>query len=154
MSIQSRNPSSSFTKPFAHVHTILTGHGFDEVAGKENSFYELPIRVEGEEKGYPFRVYTRRAENNQLEVDLSQAQFAGEGQVPEAASAQADKLLGTLREKLQGESYKNESTPIDEAQNGRMTSNEEEVKQLGKAMSDYPTNKEVRESGMVPDPIQ
>ncbi|MGF7033818.1 hypothetical protein J2T17_004766 [Paenibacillus mucilaginosus] len=154
MSIQNRNEAASFTKPFAHVHTLLTAHGFDEVAGKENSFYELPIRSEGESKGYPFRVYTRAAENNQLVVDLSEARFAAEGEVPAEVSAKADKLLATLREKLQGESYKNESTPIDEAQNGRMSNNEEEVKQLGKVMTDYPTNKEVKESGMVPDPIQ
>ncbi|MNY78764.1 hypothetical protein D3C86_2191500 [compost metagenome] len=46
------------------------------------------------------------------------------------------------------------STPIEEAMNGRMANNEAEVKRLGKEMANMPTNSQLLENGMVPDPIQ
>ena len=46
------------------------------------------------------------------------------------------------------------SAPIEETMNGRMTNNETGLKRLGKEMAAMPTNSQVLEDGMVPDPIQ
>jgi len=46
------------------------------------------------------------------------------------------------------------SRPVDEAENGVMTQNMEDVQRLGRDMEQMRTNAELEEEGLVPDPIQ
>lgn len=46
------------------------------------------------------------------------------------------------------------SRPVDEAENGVMTQNMEDVQRLGRDMERMQTNAELEEEGLVPDPIQ
>ncbi|UUZ82339.1 hypothetical protein LJK88_49495 [Paenibacillus sp. P26] len=59
-----------------------------------------------------------------------------------------------LQQYLLNEQSKVKSMPIHEAFNGKMANNEAEVKRLGRSMVGYPTNSQLMEKGLVPDPIQ
>jgi|GEM_PF-4190323 len=45
-------------------------------------------------------------------------------------------------------------TSVKEAQNGTMVQDENDMKRLGNDMKQMKTNSELREDGLVPDPIQ
>lgn len=46
------------------------------------------------------------------------------------------------------------SRPVDEAENGSMVQNMDDLKRLGKDMERIRTNAELEEDGLIPDPIQ
>jgi hypothetical protein len=70
------------------------------------------------------------------------------------AVAVARQMMSEVEQYLSSYEKKQAGTPIDKATNGRMTTTEAELKQLGKEMNKMPTNAQVIQSGMVPDPIQ
>ncbi len=45
-------------------------------------------------------------------------------------------------------------TPVDQAQNGTMVQDVNDMKRLGNDMKHMKTNRELQEDGLVPDPIQ
>lgn len=46
------------------------------------------------------------------------------------------------------------SKPIEEAQNGSMVQDEQDMKRLGNEMKAMKTNTQLQEEGLIPDPIQ
>lgn len=150
-----KKPLPSITKPFSHVHSTLSALGFTEKStALEGTQYELKFRDPATLREYPFRLYTHTSENGQTLVNLAEAGFQNQEEVPGYAHVAADQIMCELIQYLHNEKAKVRSTPIQEAMNGRMATNEAEVRRLGKSMSGYPTNAQVRESGLIPDPIQ
>ncbi|MBP1153405.1 MULTISPECIES: hypothetical protein [unclassified Paenibacillus] len=143
----------TITKPFAHVHNILSTMGFKETGSRDGCKYELMFRDPVTTKEYPFCLNTLTVENGQTQVDLNSAGFICKEPVPESVSAAADEILSELQQYLENGPAKIKSAPIDQAMN-TMANNEEEVKRLGKSMAKLPTNTQVRQSGMIPDPVQ
>ncbi|MCZ8514541.1 hypothetical protein O9H85_19360 [Paenibacillus filicis] len=141
----------SISKPFAHVHSTLSALGFCEQSSREGTQYELTFRDPATLQEYPFRVYTHTQENGTTLVNLAEAGFLTES-VPDAAKDAAKQVMSELLQYLENDRPK--LTPIHEAMNGRMASNEAEVIKLGKSMNNYPTNSQLLEIGMVPDPMQ
>jgi hypothetical protein len=45
-------------------------------------------------------------------------------------------------------------TPVEQAQNGSMVQDEQDMKRLGNDMKQMKTNSEIKQDGLVPDPIQ
>ena len=62
--------------------------------------------------------------------------------------------LSTVKEHERFDKKKRSDEPIDEVMNGSMAPNMEEIKRLGKDMEKVKTEKELKEEGLVPDPIQ
>ncbi|GGF95636.1 hypothetical protein [Paenibacillus abyssi] len=46
------------------------------------------------------------------------------------------------------------SKPVDQANNGSMVQDEQDMKRLGKDMESMKTNQQLQQDGLVPDPIQ
>lgn len=146
----------SIAKPFAHVHSMLAVVGFTESSAKEGTVYELSFRDPVTLKEYPFRVYAHTLENGMTHINLNEAAFAARGYVPDPVADAADDIMLDLAQYLENGPVKKKSasTSIEHAMNGQMAGNEEDIKRLGHVMAKMPTNAQVRENGMIPDPIQ
>ncbi|KPV55737.1 hypothetical protein QJ48_31560 [Paenibacillus sp. A3] len=147
----------SITKPFSHVHATLKTMGFTELPSREGSTYELTFRDSASLLEFPYRIYTHTQENGQTRVDLNEAGFVAQQNIPVSAAAAAQEMLAELQQYMEygpAKTKPTESTPIGKAMNGKMANNEKEVRQLGKVMASLPTNSQVMEKGMMPDPMQ
>lgn len=149
----SKKTLPTITKPFAHVHSTLTAMGFKEKNARDGCQYELIFRDTATKKEYPFCLNTHTQENGQTRVDLGSAGFVCKETIPDTVAAAAHEILVELQQYLENGPAKAKAAPIDEAMN-TMANNEEEVKRLGRTMAKLPTNSQVRQSGMIPDPVQ
>jgi hypothetical protein len=143
----------SIAKPFAHVHRTLATLGFTQSSAPVGVVYELSFRDPSSSRIYPFRLYARTQDNGLTRVDLNEAEFVGKGDVPAAISGAADEILVDIADYLDAGSAKTNTVSIDKAMNGRMASNEAEVRRLGRSMASMRTNTQVSASGMSPDPL-
>ncbi|TDF92128.1 hypothetical protein [Paenibacillus piri] len=143
------------TRPFNHVHSTLTALGFTQTATKDGCCYALTFRDPRTDQQYMFGIPTRTADNGWTEVLLHEAAFKDKGEIPSSAMEIAVSVMMETKQYLSSHEPKPASIPIEIAQNGRMASNNaSELKRLGKEMANMPTNAQVIENGMVPDPIQ
>ncbi|MFD0682067.1 MULTISPECIES: hypothetical protein [unclassified Paenibacillus] len=150
-----KKQSQTVTRPFSHVHTTLTALGFTQTTVKNGSSYELTFRDPMTTGQYTYSIPTQTAENGLTDVYLHEASFKDKGDIPSTATDIASKVATEIKQYLSSHEPKQVSIPIEVAQNGRMASNNTaELKRLGKEMSSMPTNSQVMENGMVPDPIQ
>jgi hypothetical protein len=107
------------------------------------------------DRQYTFSLPTRTSDKGITDVYLKEAAFKYEEKIPSSVREIALKVLTEVEEYLSSHEPKQVSIPIEEALNGRMSSNNTaELRRLGKEMSSMPTNSQVIENGMVPDPIQ
>ncbi|MDQ1911032.1 hypothetical protein RAC89_11275 [Paenibacillus sp. GD4] len=151
--MNTRKTLPTMTKPFAHVHSTLTALGFTEAPCREGCLYEILFRDPLTQQQYPFRILTQTRDDGQTEVHLGQAGFHSKDNVPSEAEEAAKEMLGELVAYLANDPGKRRKRSLQHTMNS-MASSEEDVVRLGKVMSNMPTNSQVRESGMVPDPIQ
>jgi hypothetical protein len=104
---------------------------------------------------YTYSIPTKTIGNGLTEVHLHDAAFKDKGHIPSSATDIASQVMSEIKQYLSSHEPKQASVPIEVAQNGRMASNNvAELKKLGKEMANMPTNSQVMENGMVPDPIQ
>ncbi|GAA4833649.1 hypothetical protein GCM10023310_08830 [Paenibacillus vulneris] len=142
------------TRPFSHVHNILTALGFAERAQRDGCVYEIMFRDPITLKDYLYQLPAQTATNGLTIVHLHKACFKDGGDIPLSAIEAAAQMMAEVEQYLASHEPKEAGKPIEEAMNGRMANNEEEVKRLGKEMASMPTNSQVMKSGLVPDPIQ
>lgn len=142
------------TRPFAHVHNTLTTLGFTEKTMREGCVYELTFRDPITSKEYLYHLPTQTASNGLTIVHMHEACFVDKVEIPFGAVEAAFQMMTEVEQYLSNHEPRMASTPIDEAMNGRMANTEAEVKRLGKEMANMPTNSQLIENGMVPDPIQ
>ncbi|MFE5322520.1 hypothetical protein ACFQ88_27955 [Paenibacillus sp. NPDC056579] len=142
------------TRPFAHVHNTLTTLGFAEKPTRDGCVYELIFRDPVTLREYLYQLPTQTASNGLTIVHLHEACFVDKVEVPFGAVEAAVQMMAEVEQYLSNHEPKLASTPIEEAMNGRMANNEAEVRRLGKEMANMPTNSQLLENGMVPDPIQ
>ncbi|WP_282938311.1 hypothetical protein [Paenibacillus sp. RC67] len=142
------------TRPFSHVHNILTALGFTERTQRDGCVYELTFRDPITLQDYLYQLPTKTASNGLTIVHLHKACFRDKVEIPLSAIEAATQMMAEVEQYLSSHVPKPSSAPIDETMNGRMANTEEEVKKLGKEMASMPTNSQVMENGMVPDPIQ
>lgn len=141
-------------KPFTHVHDTLTTLGFAELSPPECCLYEIIFRDPLSTKEYVFQLPTQTVDNGDTVVYLHEADFKDQTNIPDSAVESAKQMMLEVEQYLSSHEKKQAGASIDKVMNGRMASTEAELKQLGKEMSKMPTNAQVIESGMVPDPIQ
>jgi hypothetical protein len=141
-------------KPFTHVHNTLTTLGFTEISAPECCMYEIILRDPMSNKAYVFQLPTKTTDNGHAVVYLHEADFKDQTNIPDSAVAVARQMMSEVEQYLSSYEKKQAGTPIDKATNGRMATTEAELKRLGKEMNKMPTNAQVIQSGMVPDPIQ
>jgi hypothetical protein len=140
-------------KPFTHVHTTLTALGFTETLAPEGAVYEIKFSDPVSSRYYLYRLPTRTAENGQTVVHLHEADFADKIIIPDSVAETASQMMREVGQYLSSHE-KPAGTPIDTAMNGRMATTTAELKRLGKEMAKMPTNSQLLENGLVPDPIQ
>jgi hypothetical protein len=146
--------ANTITRPFSHVHKTLTTLGFIEKATTEGSSYELIFRDPMNFKNYTYVIPTETDGKGEMSVYLHEAAFKQRGEIPAEAFLAAQQVLLELKQYLSNHSPKIASTPIEVAQNGRMANTEKELKRLGNEMSKMPTNSQLKENGLLPDPAQ
>ncbi|MEK8130676.1 hypothetical protein WMW72_22470 [Paenibacillus filicis] len=149
-----RKTLPSIAKPFAHVHRTLATLGFTQSSAPTGVVYELSFRDPSSSRIYPFRLYARTQDNGLTHINLNEASFAGKGEIPAAIAGAADEILVDIADYMDTGSFQTSSQPAQSPMNGRMASNEAEVKRLGRSMANMRTSAQVRESGMSPDPLQ
>jgi len=142
------------TRPFNHVHNTLTMLGFTGRTTRDGCVYELSFRDPITSQQYLYQLPTKTATNGLTVVHVHEACFVDKVDIPLSAAEAAVLMMAEVEQYLASHEPKPSSTPIEEAMNGRMANNEAEVKRLGKEMANMPTNSQVMENGMVPDPIQ
>jgi len=143
------------TRPFNHVHATLTALGFTQTTVKDYCCYELTFRDPMTAGHYMYSIPTRTDSSGQTEVNLREASFKTKGGIPSAVTNMASNIMSEVRQYLSSHEPEQAGVPIEIAQNGRMASNNTaELKKLGKEMAGMPTNSQVIENGMIPDPIQ
>lgn len=143
------------TRPFAHVHSTFTALGFAQTSLKDGCSYDLTFHDPLTAEQYTYSIPSQTADNGLTEVHLHEASFKEKGAIPASAENIASNIVNELEQYLIHHTPKPASVPIEVAQNGRMASNNtDELTRLGKEMSAMPTNSQVIENGMVPDPIQ
>jgi hypothetical protein len=146
--------ANTIARPFSHVHKTLTTLGFIEKTVTEGSSYELTFRDPLNSKNYTYVIPTETDGKGEMSVYLHDAAFKQRGEIPAEAFLAAEQVLLELKQYLSNHSPNTASTPIEVAQNGRMASTEKELKRLGNEMSKMPTNSQLRENGLLSDPIQ
>jgi hypothetical protein len=146
--------TNTITRPFSHVHKTLTTLGFIEKTMTEGSAYELTFRDQMNSKNYTYVIPTETDGKGSTSVYLHEASFKGEQEIPAEAFVTAHQVLLEVKQYLSNPGPKPANTPIQTAQNGRMANTEKEMRRLGNEMSKMQTNSQLRENGMVPDPIQ
>ncbi|MGG1556038.1 hypothetical protein [Paenibacillus ferrarius] len=134
----------------AALQQLLTEHGFERTRHAEISTYRLNISHGASGNDYPFIVTAVSSEEDGVAIHWDEARFEGTESVPlQVRKAALEKLI-ELEKMLNRPTGKT----IEEADNGSMSQDMQEVKKLGAEMKHMKTNSEVMAQGLIPDPIQ
>lgn len=132
------------------LHRHLTDLGLERVGYTEKAIYQLNIYSEATAASYPLTVTTVTTEHGNTSVQFHEADFPQDRFVPlEVRRAALDKLI-ELERLCNGSTGKS----IEEATNGSMAQDLDEMKRLGSEMKHMKTNSELMEKNLIPDPIQ
>lgn len=143
-------------RPFAFVHNTLTGLGFVAIGARDRTLYRISLRDSTTQLEYPLQLSTFTSREGRTLVKLSEAAFlCGDAGIPLHIMTAAEcKLLEAAEYLLHSEPRTSTSARLEANINGSMAQDEQEMKQLGKEMEHMKTNAEVKQDGMVPDPMQ
>ncbi|MDR6882860.1 hypothetical protein [Bacillus sp. 3255] len=132
------------------LHRQLTDQGLRRVDYTEKAVYQLDIYSEATAASYPLRLTAITTEHGNTTVYFHEADFPENRFVPlEVRRAALDKLI-ELERLCNGSSGKS----LEEANNGSMAQDLDEMKKLGSEMKHMKTNSELMEKNLIPDPIQ
>ncbi|MGO4499220.1 hypothetical protein AB4114_25385 [Paenibacillus sp. 2RAB27] len=132
------------------LHQQLTDLGLERMEYVEKSVYRIDIYNDATSAAYPLTLTTITSELGNTSVHFHEADFADNQFVPlQVRRAALDKLI-ELEQICNGSTGKS----IEEANNGSMAQNMDEMKKLGNEMKHMKTNSELIENDMVPDPMQ
>lgn len=132
------------------LHRQLTDIGMERVGYTEKSVYQLNIYSEATAASYPLTLTTVTTEHGNTTVHFHEADFPENRFVPlEVRRVALDKLI-ELQRLCNGSS----GSTLEDANNGSMAQNLDEMKKLGSEMKHMKTNSELIEKNLIPDPIQ
>ncbi|NOV01799.1 hypothetical protein [Paenibacillus planticolens] len=132
------------------LHRQLTDLGLERVEYTEKAVYQFNIYSEATAASYPLTLTTLTSEHGNTTVHFHEADFPENTFVPlEVRRAALDKLI-ELERLCNGSSGKS----LEEANNGSMAQDLDEMKKLGNEMKHMKTNSELLEKNLIPDPIQ
>jgi len=131
------------------LHNQLTDLGLERIEYLEKSVYKLDIYNDATSASYPLTLTMLTSEHGSTTVHFHEADFENNEFVPlQVRRAALDKLI-ELEQLCNGS-----SNSLEEANNGSMAPNMNEMKKLGNEMKHMKTNSELLERDMIPDPIQ
>jgi hypothetical protein len=141
--------------PFSFMHKLLTKQGFKKTDKLDETIYQAKLQDTTTQREYSLNIPTKQYEE-QDEVQLGQAYIENEEDMPssviQAASSKLTEIADYMKQK-QAES-ENTDKSLDEVQNGEMTEDFEDMKQLGKEMEQMRTEKQLNKKGKLTDPGQ
>ncbi|MVP01983.1 hypothetical protein [Paenibacillus lutrae] len=140
------------TKPFSFVHKTLSDFGFASTNDLGVPKYVTTFADSLTKRNYKLAIPTRSLDNGHTEVRLGQTKFESEEEPPnriiEAAVCKMKELADYLRQPV-----KRHQT-VQTANNGYMATHARDLKRLGNEMKKMKTNSELKQTGLIPDPIQ
>ncbi|CAN7183291.1 hypothetical protein LJR153_000406 [Paenibacillus sp. LjRoot153] len=131
------------------LHQQLTDLGLERMEYVEKSVYRIDIYNDATSAAYPLTLTTVTSELGSTTVHFHEADFTDNQFIPlQVRRAALDKLI-ELEQICNGSAGKS----IEEANNGSMAQDMDEMKKLGNEMKHMKTNSELIENDMVPDPM-
>ncbi|MFD2611831.1 hypothetical protein [Paenibacillus gansuensis] len=138
--------------PYHLLHNVLTGLGYSHGQDEEAFTYRYVLSDESSSGETVLLLpYHMSADDRTASVEwVNAAVTAGkaEQELRTEASAKLHETAEVLRRKLE------DWEKMQQSNNSSMAQNEKEMIRLGKDMEGMKTNGELRERGVVPDPIQ
>ncbi|MBV6717014.1 hypothetical protein [Paenibacillus chitinolyticus] len=143
---------ATMTRPFSFVHKTLSEFGFVRPRTHENQLYVTTFADSITQRVYTLAIPTRLLENGHTEVYLGHTRFEAEelppSRVVEAAICRMKELADYLNQP-----NKRPHT-VETASNGYMATDSYDIRRLGNEMKKMKTNSELKQNGLIPDPIQ
>jgi hypothetical protein len=131
------------------LHQQLTDLGLERTEYLEKSVYRIDIYNDATSTAYPLTLTTITSELGNTTVHVHEADFEDNQFVPlQVRRAALDRLI-ELEQICNGSSGKS----MEQANNGSMAQDMDEMKKLGNEMKHMPTNSELMEKDLIPDPI-
>jgi hypothetical protein len=127
-------------RPLSKVDQVLTSQGFTQIGVGPSVNYRAALRDSSTESTYYLEIPVDQFDGL---VKIGKPYLHGGKRIPEPVRMAAESKLNEIADYLKNTK-----------KNGHMAQSEEEIQQLGKEMESMKTHKELKEEGLVPDPIQ